>query len=64
MNEEPCSWYLCVRLADDALRGVELIFEGKLIRKERVPLCDEHMRQFGVSRRMNLNPVFLLATAP
>lgn len=63
LAEEPCSWNLCVRLADDALREVNIVYEGTQIYKARVPLCDEHLREFGRSKSMNLNPVFLLATA-
>jgi hypothetical protein len=61
---EPCSWHLCVRLADDAVREVQLLYEGKHFTKKRVPLCTEHLQEFGRSKRMNLDPAFLLAASP
>jgi hypothetical protein len=58
---EACSWHLCLLRADDAVLDVRLIYEGRSFTKKRVPLCREHLQAFGRSRRMNLNPAFLLA---
>ncbi len=64
MKNEACVWQGCVFVADDAVLGVSLMFEGKTHTKQRVPLCDEHLQQFGRSRRMLLAPEFLYAKEP
>jgi hypothetical protein len=57
----PCVWDGCPYKAIDAVLSVHLIYEGRSFTKARVPLCGDHLREFGRSKRMNLNPVFLLA---
>ena len=58
---DPCVWQNCVRLADDRLHGVHLVYEGRSITKETVPLCREHLIEAGRSGRCNLRPEFLFA---
>jgi hypothetical protein len=60
----PCVWEGCLFKADDVILGVHLIYEGRSFTKERVPLCGEHLQQFGRSKRMTLRPEFLLAYEP
>ena len=59
MLKEPCSWHLCPYKAIDALLGVDLIFEGKHYTKKRVPLCQDHLSQFGRSGHLTLKPEML-----
>lgn len=61
MKNEACVWHLCPFKADDAVIDAMLIYEGRSFTKKRVPLCNEHLREFGRSKRMNLEPAFLLA---
>ena len=61
MRVEPCVWHLCPNRSDDSVIDVHLIYEGRSFMKKRVPLCHEHLREFGRSKRMNLAPAFLLA---
>lgn len=57
----PCVWQACPFKADDAVLDVSLIYGGRTYTKKRVPLCQDHLQQFGVSRRMRLRAEFLLA---
>ena len=57
----PCVWTLCPNKAVDAVLDVHLVWEGRSITKARVHLCGEHLATFGISRRMNLRPEFLLS---
>jgi len=50
--------------AVDAVIDVHLIYEGRSFTKKRVPLCRDHLLEFGRSKRMNLSPAFLLAYEP
>jgi hypothetical protein len=57
----PCVWEGCPYKAVDAVIDVHLIYEGRSFTKKRVPLCGDHLTEFGRSRRMVLRPEFLLA---
>ena len=57
----PCVWEGCLYKANDSVLDVHLIWQGKSFTKARVPLCSDHLIQFGRSKRMNLRPEFLLA---
>jgi hypothetical protein len=64
VRREACHWSGCIFQADDAVLDVTLVFEGRTHRKKRVPLCNNHLVEFGRTKRMNLRPEFLFEVEP